>query len=305
MALRSVKGLVALITGGASGLGHATAEHLLKHGAKVAVLDLPSSNGADVAKQLGGDCIFTPANVTVAQDVKGALAEVKKKFGRLDAAVNCAGIAPAMKLYNMKKKRMGDLETVRKTLDINVMGYINVTAYAAELFAENEKDDMGQRGVIINTASIAAFDGQSGQINVMGYINVTAYAAELFAENEKDDMGQRGVVINTASIAAFDGQSGQCAYSASKGAICGMTLPLARDFADDGIRVMTIAPGIFDTPMMAAFPDKVRNFLIALVPNPKRFGIPDEYGALVRHIIENRYLNGEVIRFDGALRMPA
>uniref|UniRef100_A0A914ZQS3 3-hydroxyacyl-CoA dehydrogenase type-2 n=2 Tax=Parascaris univalens TaxID=6257 RepID=A0A914ZQS3_PARUN len=257
--LRSIKGLVALVTGGASGLGRGAAEGLLKHGAKVAILDLPSSAGADVAKEFGNDCIFTPANVTAASEVKSALAEVKKKFGHLDVAVNCAGVAYSFKLFNVKKKKLADLESVRKTLDINVMGYFNVTAYAAELFAENEKDDMGQRGVIINTASIAAFDGQAGQ----------------------------------------------SAYSASKGAIVGMTLPLARDFADDGIRVVTIAPGIFETPMMASFPDKVRNFLTGLVPNPKRFGIPEEYGALVRHIIENRYLNGEVIRLDGALRMPA
>uniref|UniRef100_A0A0M3HXQ0 3-hydroxyacyl-CoA dehydrogenase type-2 n=1 Tax=Ascaris lumbricoides TaxID=6252 RepID=A0A0M3HXQ0_ASCLU len=269
-ALRSTKGLVALVTGGASGLGRGAAENLLKHGAKVAILDLPSSAGAEVAKELGGDCIFTPASVTAASEVKSALADVKKKFGRLDVAVNCAGIAYSFKLFNVKKKKLCDLESVRKTLDVNVMGYFTVAAHAAELFAENEKDEMGQRGVIINTASIAAFDGQAGQ----------------------------------------------SAYSASKGAIVGMTLPLARDFADDGIRVVTIAPGIFDTPMMASFPDKlvvfknmirleVRNFLIGLVPNPKRFGVPEEYGALVRHIIENRYLNGEVIRLDGALRMPA
>ncbi|VDK59613.1 unnamed protein product [Anisakis simplex] len=257
--LRSVKGAVAIVTGGASGLGQGTVEHLLKHGAKVAILDLPTSKGAELADRLGDDCLFTPANVTSVKDVKSAMGNVKTKFGRLDVAVNCAGISFAFKLYNMKKRVMCDLEQVRRTLDVNVMGAFNVVAHAVELFAENEKDDMGQRGVIISTASIAAFDGQSGQ----------------------------------------------SAYAASKGAIASMTLPLARDFANDGIRLVTIAPGIFETPMMASFPKKVNDFLNELVPNPKRMGKPEEYGALVRHIIENRYLNGEVIRLDGALRMPA
>ncbi|VDM46635.1 unnamed protein product [Toxocara canis] len=255
-ALRSAKGLVTLVTGGASGLGRGTAEHLLKHGAKVAILDLPTSKAAELAKELGADCLFTSANVTAVAEVKAALGEVKKTFGRLDVVVNCAGIAYAFKLYSVKKKVMADLEQVRRTLDVNVMGSFNVIAHAVEMFAENEKDDLGQRGLIINTASIAAFDGQAGQSS----------------------------------------------YSASKGAIASMTLPLARDFADDGIRVMAIAPGIFDTPIMGSFPPK---FLSGLVPHPRRFGMPEEFGALVRHIIENRYLNGEVIRLDGALRMPA
>ncbi|KHN88056.1 3-hydroxyacyl-CoA dehydrogenase type-2 [Toxocara canis] len=288
-ALRSAKSLVTLVTGGASGLGRGTAEHLLKHGAKVAILDLPTSKAAELAKELGADCLFTSANVTAVAEVKAALGEVKKTFGRLDVVVNCAGIAYAFKLYSVKKKVMADLEQVRRTLDVNVMGSFNVIAHAVEMFAENEKDDLGQRGLIINTASIAAFDGQAGQSS----------------------------------------------YSASKGAIASMTLPLARDFADDGIRVMAIAPGIFDTPIMGSFPPKqcyehsgmgvekrerktvdkrrgvdmkgeqVHEFLSGLVPHPRRFGMPEEFGALVRHIIENRYLNGEVIRLDGALRMPA
>lgn len=257
-ALRSIKGIVALVTGGASGLGKGTVERLLNHGAKVAILDLPSSKGSELAKGYGSDCIFTPADVTSEDDVKKALEDVKKNFGRLDVNVNCAGIAFAAKLYSVSKKRMQEMERIRKTIDVNVLGTFNVIRHSVALIGENEKDDMGQRGV----------------------------------------------VINTSSVAAYDGQIGQSAYSASKGAIASMTLPLARDFADDGIRVMTIAPGLFDTPLLSSLPEKVHKFLCQLVPNPSRLGKPEEYGALVQHIIENRYLNGETIRLDGALRMP-
>uniref|UniRef100_A0A1I8AHU5 3-hydroxyacyl-CoA dehydrogenase type-2 n=1 Tax=Steinernema glaseri TaxID=37863 RepID=A0A1I8AHU5_9BILA len=256
--IRSSQGLVTVVTGGASGLGRGTAARLINQGAKVAILDLPQSDGAKVAKELGNNCIFTPANVTSESDVKAVFDTVKKEFGRLDGVVNCAGIAYAFKLYSIAKQKMAPLDQIQKTLDVNVIGTFNVIRHGVEL--------MGQ--------------------------------------NEKDDMGQRGVIINTASVAAFDGQSGQSAYSASKGAIAAMTLPLARDFADDGIRVMAIAPGLFDTPLLSSLPEKVKTFLSQLVPNPSRMGNPEEYGALVQHILENRYLNGEVIRLDGALRMP-
>uniref|UniRef100_A0A1I7Y2V5 3-hydroxyacyl-CoA dehydrogenase type-2 n=1 Tax=Steinernema glaseri TaxID=37863 RepID=A0A1I7Y2V5_9BILA len=256
--IRSTKGLVTVVTGAASGLGHGTAARLINQGAKVAILDLPSSKGEEVAKALGKNCIFTPADVTNEADVKAAFAKVKSEFGRVDGTVNCAGIAYAFKLYNSKKGKMAELEKIQRTLNVNVIGTFNVIRYA---------------------------------VQAMG-------------ENKKDEMGQRGVIVNTASVAAFDGQTGQSAYSASKGAIAAMTLPLARDFADDGIRVMTIAPGLFDTPMLSSLPEKVKTYLGQLVPNPNRIGNPEEYGALVQHILENRYLNGEIIRLDGSLRMP-
>ncbi|CAD6197150.1 unnamed protein product [Caenorhabditis auriculariae] len=257
-ALRATKGLTALVTGGASGLGRGTVETLARAGANVAILDLPQSKGAEVAKEIGGNVIFTPANVTSEAEVKAAFDQVKTSFGRVDAVVNCAGIAYAFKLYSISKKKMADLDKIQKTLDVNVIGSFNVIRHGVALMCEHEKDEQGQRGVIISTASVAAFDGQTGQ----------------------------------------------SAYSASKGAITAMTLPLARDFADDGIRFMAIAPGLFDTPLLASLPEKVRTFLSQLVPNPSRMGGPQEYGALVQHIIQNGYLNGETIRLDGALRMP-
>ncbi|KHJ94916.1 oxidoreductase, short chain dehydrogenase/reductase family protein [Oesophagostomum dentatum] len=256
--LRSTKGLVAVVTGGASGLGRGTVQTLAKAGANVAILDLPTSKGAEVAKEIGPNVLFQPANVTSETEVKVAFDTVKEKFGRCDAVVNCAGIAFAFKLYSVSKKKMSDWDKIQKTIDVNVLGTFNVIRHGVALMGENEKDEAGQRGV----------------------------------------------VISTASVAAFDGQTGQSAYSASKGAIVGMTLPLARDFADDGIRFMAIAPGLFNTPLLAALPEKVKTFLSQLIPNPSRMGTPEEYGALVQHIIENRYLNGEVIRLDGALRMP-
>uniref|UniRef100_A0A8R1HI13 3-hydroxyacyl-CoA dehydrogenase type-2 n=1 Tax=Caenorhabditis japonica TaxID=281687 RepID=A0A8R1HI13_CAEJA len=255
--LRSTKGLVTLVTGGASGLGKGTAEVLAGAGAQVVILDLPQSKGAEVAKEIGG--IFTPASVTSESEVKAAFEKVKAEHGRLDALVNCAGIAYAFKLYSVSKKKHADFEKIRQVMDVNVLGTFNVIRYGVALMGEHEKDANGQRGV----------------------------------------------VINTASVAAFDGQTGQSAYSASKGAIVGMTLPLARDFAGDGIRFNTIAPGLMDTPLLSSLPEKVKKFLAQLIPNPSRLGSPQEYGALVQHIIENQYLNGETIRFDGALRMPA
>ncbi|VDM62657.1 unnamed protein product [Angiostrongylus costaricensis] len=256
--LRSTKGLVAVVTGGASGLGRGTVETLVKSGANVAILDLPSSKGADVAKELGENVLFSPTNVVSDAEVKTAFDKVREKFGCCHAVVNCAGIAMAFKLYSVSKKKMGDSEKIQRTIDVNVMGTFNVIRHGVALMGENEKDESGQRGV----------------------------------------------VISTASVAAYDGQTGQSAYSASKGAIVGMTLPLARDFADDGIRFMAIAPGLFDTPLLSSLPEKVRTFLSQLVPNPSRMGNPEEFGALVQHIIQNRYLNGEVIRLDGSLRMP-
>ncbi|XP_004713181.1 3-hydroxyacyl-CoA dehydrogenase type-2 isoform X1 [Echinops telfairi] len=256
-ACRSVKGLVSVITGGASGLGLATAMRLVGQGASAVLLDLPNSDGEAQAKKLGKNCAFAPVDVTSEKDVQAALTVAKAKFGRVDVAVNCAGIAVAIKTYNLKRGQVHSLEDFQQVLNVNLIGTFNMIRLVAQ--------EMGQ--------------------------------------NEPDQGGQRGVIINTASVAAFDGQVGQAAYSASKGGIVGMTLPIARDLAPIGIRVMTIAPGLFGTPLLTSLPDKVRNFLASQVPFPSRLGDPTEYAHLVQAIIENPFLNGEVIRLDGAIRM--
>lgn len=253
-----LKGVVGLVTGGASGLGRATVERFVREGARVTLADLPTSDGAAIAAALGTDkCIFAPVDVTSAADVNAALDATKASFGRLDAAVNCAGIGVAFKTYNFNKNKAHQLEDFERVLTVNTAGSFNVIRLAVGLIGANEPDADGQRGV----------------------------------------------VINTASVAAFDGQMGQAAYSASKGAIVGMTLPIARDLAVQGIRCVTIAPGLFDTPMLASLPDKVRSYLAKTVPNPSRLGDPDEYAHLAQHLVLNKMINGEVIRIDGALRM--
>lgn len=253
-----LKNVVGLVTGGASGLGKATVERLIKEGAKVTLVDLPNSNGADLVKEFGeGRCIFAPADITKEEDIKAALEETKVKFGKLDTAISCAGIGVAFKTYNFNKNNPHSLEDFSRVLTVNTVGTFNVIRLSAGLIGQNEP----------------TLDGQ------------------------------RGVVINTASIAAYDGQMGQAAYSASKGAIVGMTLPIARDLASQGIRCVTIAPGLFDTPLLSSLPEKVRNFLAKNVPCPSRLGNPDEFAALVEHVINNKMLNGEVIRLDGSLRM--
>ncbi len=245
---------VALITGGASGLGLATTEHLVAQGANVVVCDLNEEAGQALAGRLGKQVLFVNVDVTREGSVKAAIAQAVSTFGTLHICINCAGIAPAGRTVG----RHG--------------------ALALEKFSQ-----------VIN-------------INLIGTFNVLRLAAEQMATNDAVD-GERGVIINTASVAAFDGQVGQAGYSASKAAVAGMTLPIARDLAGLGIRVMTIAPGIFDTPMMKGMPDTVRDPLIAMVQSPKRFGDPAEYAALAAHIINNAYLNGDVIRLDGAIRM--
>ncbi|XP_055934354.1 3-hydroxyacyl-CoA dehydrogenase type-2-like isoform X1 [Argiope bruennichi] len=255
--IRAVKGLVALVTGGASGLGEGTARRLIKHGASVVILDLPSSNGQKVAEELGQNCAFAPADITKDRDVEEALKIVKAKFHKLDVTVNCAGIGVASKIYNFKKDSPHSLDDFMKTLNVNTIGTFNVIRQAVGLMGKNAPDEDGQKGVVINTASVAAFEGQRGQV----------------------------------------------AYSASKGGIVGMTLPLARDLECQGIRCCTIAPGLFDTPLLAKLPEKVKKELAKDVPFPQRLGKPDEYAHLVQAIIENPMLNGCVIRLDGALRM--
>ncbi|XP_001608110.1 3-hydroxyacyl-CoA dehydrogenase type-2 [Nasonia vitripennis] len=252
-----LKGVVTLVTGGASGLGRGTVERFIKQGGKVVIGDLPSSKGNDLAKELGDSAVFVPLDVTSEKDVQLAVSTAKEKFGRLDVLVNAAGIAVAHKTFNSNKMMAHSLEDFERVLKVNTLGTFNAIRLSAGAMVENEP-------------------------------NVD---------------GQRGVIINTASVAAFDGQIGQAAYSASKGAVVGMTLPIARDLSRDGIRVVTIAPGLFDTPMLASLPEKVRNFLAKSIPFPQRLGKAEEYAQLAQSIVENPLLNGETIRLDGALRM--
>lgn len=250
-----IEGSVAIVTGGASGLGEATVRALVAAGAKAVIIDMNEERGAAVADELGDGVVFVKADVSDAEQVQAAV-DAGKALGPVRIAVNCAGVGWAARTL----KRDGtphDLELFRKVITINLLGSFNVLRLAASAMSENDPVD-----------------------------------------------GERGVVINTASVAAFDGQIGQAAYAASKGGVVGMTLPIARDLAKANIRVMTIAPGTFDTPMLAGVAEEFRQALAAGIPNPSRLGDPAEYAALARHIVENPYLNGEVIRIDGALRMP-
>lgn len=245
---------VVLITGAASGLGEATARKVLETGAKVVVIDLPSSRGIEAYAEFGDRVAFAPADVRSPEDVAAAIAKAKE-MGTLRAAINCAGVATPGRIIG--RKGVLDLDTFRTVIDINLVGSFNVLRLAAEAMMENEPLD-----------------------------------------------GDKGVIINTASVAAYDGQIGQAAYASSKGGIVALTISAARDLADKNIRVMTIAPGVMETPMMAGLPEAARTTLEALVPHPARLGKPEEYAMLAGHIIENSLLNGEVIRLDGALRMP-
>lgn len=253
-----LKGSISLVTGGASGLGKATVERLIQQGGRVVLCDLPVSKGDEVAKSFSeGNCTFVPVDITKEADVENALNITKEKFGKLNHVVNCAGVGVAFKTYNFNKKRPHSLEDFARVV----------------------------------------------QVNTIGTFNVIRLAVGLIAENEAMQDGQKGVIINTASVAAYEGQMGQAAYSASKGAIVGMTLPIARDLASQGIRVCTIAPGLFNTPLFDSLPEKVVQFLAKSIPFPQRLGHPPEFAMLVQSIIENPMLNGEVIRLDGALRM--
>ena len=250
-----ISGKVALITGGASGLGLATAEKLLESGSKVMLVDLNEENVKKSAENLGDNTSYAVANVTDEDSVKGCIANTMDTFGGIHIVVNCAGIGSASKTVG--KDGAHPLDYFKMVVDINLTGTFNVLRLAAV--------EMGN--------------------------------------NEPGDDGECGVIVNTASVAAFDGQIGQAGYSASKAGVVGMTLPIARDLARMGIRINTIAPGIFDTPMMAMAPDQVRNPLIEMTQFPKRLGLPNEYASLVKHIVENPFLNGETIRLDGRIRM--
>ena len=247
-----ISGQGALITGGASGLGLATARRVVAAGGHVTIIDLPTSQGAAIAEELGG--VFVPADVTSVDEVQAAVATAQAA-APLRIVVNCAGIAPPAKVLD----REG------------------------------------------NPAVLADFE-RVVRINLVGTFNVLSQASAVIAKNELID-GDRGVIVNTASVAAFDGQIGQPAYAASKGGVHAMTIPVARELARYGIRVCTIAPGIMETPMLMGLPQAAQDSLGQQVPHPSRLGRPDEYAALVQHIVENDYLNGETIRLDGAIRM--
>ncbi|MFC7885162.1 3-hydroxyacyl-CoA dehydrogenase [Streptomyces sp. NPDC057376] len=248
-----IQGCVALVTGGASGLGRATAERLLTAGASVVLVDLPTSDGTAVADELGDRVTFASADVTSEQDIAAAL-DSAGRLGDLRIVVNCAGIGTPARV--LSKKGPLPLDLFARVVQINLVGTFNVIRLAAERMSTVEPAQ-----------------------------------------------GDRGVIVNTASVAAFDGQVGQAAYSASKGGVVGLTLPVARDLASRQIRVVTIAPGLFETPMLASLPEEAKQSLGAQVPHPSRLGTPEEYAALVQHIVENPMLNGETIRLDGAIRM--
>lgn len=252
-----IKDKVFLVTGAGSGLGAATARNLAEGGAKVVLLDLNREAGEKVAAELGANARFVETDVASEASAVNAVQAAISAFGAIHGLVNCAGVAPAEKVVG--KEGPHKLESFTRTININLIGTFNMLRLAAEAMLKNAPDEGGERGVIVNTASVAAFEGQLGQ----------------------------------------------AAYAASKGAIVALTLPVAREFARSGIRCLTIAPGIMETPMLLGMPAEVQESLNKMVPFPTRMGKPSEYAALVRHIAENSYLNGEVIRLDGAIRMGA
>ena len=251
-----LQNVVALVTGGASGLGEATVRRLVAGGAKVIIADLNDKKGIALANELGNNAYFITCDVSAETDVESAIDTALTNFDKLNVLVNCAGIGEAIKTTH-HERGAHPLDSFERVIKVNLVGTFNAIRLAA---------------------------------------------TEMIG-NTPNENGERGVIINTASVAAFDGQMGQAAYSASKGGIVGMTLPIARDLARDGIRVMTIAPGLFDTPLLAGLPEKARISLGQQVPFPSRLGQPAEYAQLAQHIIENVMLNGEVIRLDGAIRM--
>jgi NAD(P)-dependent dehydrogenase (short-subunit alcohol dehydrogenase family) len=252
-----IEGSVAIVIGGASGLGEATVRNFVEGGGKVSILDIQEEKGQTLSAELGDDVIFYMTNVTDEQSVQNAIDKTVEAFGGIHIAVNCAGV--------------GD---------------------AAKVLGKEGPMSMDQFNKVI-------------QINLIGTMIVIRLAAEKMVANPPNDDGEKGVVINTASAAAFDGQIGQPAYSASKAGVVGMTLPIAREFAEYGLRIVTIAPGLFETPLLLALPEKVRVSLDKMVPFPNRLGKPAEFAMLARQIVENPMLNGETIRLDGALRMAA
>lgn len=251
-----IQGNVFVVTGGGSGLGAATARMVVERGGRVVLADVNPQNGDAVATELGSQARFVQTDVTSDDSARNALA-VAASMGTLRGLVNCAGIAPAEKVVG--REGAHSLDTFARTINVNLLGSFNMIRLAAEIMNASEPDATGERGVIVSTASVAAFDGQIGQ----------------------------------------------AAYAASKGGVVAMTLPMARELCRSGVRVMTIAPGIMETPMLLGLPPEVQDSLGKMVPFPSRMGKPAEYAALVEHIFTNQYLNGEVIRLDGAIRMAA
>ncbi|TQR18522.1 SDR family NAD(P)-dependent oxidoreductase [Psychrobacillus soli] len=253
----NIQGKTAIVTGGASGLGLATVEQLIQKGANVAVLDRDIKNFHDIQERLGKDNLETiETDVTNEESVKYAVNLAYQRFGSIDICVNCAGIAIGVKTYG--SKGVFPLEYYKKVIDVNLVGTFNVLSRAVEQMVKNEREDSQERGVIVNTSSGAAYDGQMGQ----------------------------------------------AAYSASKAGIAGMTLPIARDLSNYGIRINAIAPGLFKTPMAGGITEDILEGIKAQMEYPKRLGEASEFASLVVHMIENTYLNGEVIRLDGATRLP-
>jgi NAD(P)-dependent dehydrogenase (short-subunit alcohol dehydrogenase family) len=252
-----VSGKTFLISGGASGLGAACARKLAEAGGNILIADLNREGGERLAAELGAHARFQPADVTDEASVRGAIEAAVRCFGALHGSIQCAGIALAERI-------------------------------------------LGKSG----PHPLASFAKVIG-VNLIGTFNVLRLAAEVMAKNEPSAGGERGVIVNTASVSAFEGQVGQAAYAASKGGVVSLTLPAARELARSGIRVVAVAPGLFDTPLLAGLPEPARQSLGQQVPFPSRLGRPEEFAALVRHIIENEMLNGAVIRLDGALRMAA
>ncbi|AYN66342.1 3-hydroxyacyl-CoA dehydrogenase [Euzebyella marina] len=252
-----IQNKVFLITGGASGLGLAVAKMILKNGGQAVLADINEGAGEKVVNELGADALFCKTDVTDEEVVKLALEKALNKFGRLNGVINCAGIGPGERVLG--RSGIHQLATFKKVVEINLIGTFNVLRLAADVMHQNVPEDDGERGIIINTASVAAYEGQIGQ----------------------------------------------AAYSASKGGIISMMLPIARELARFGIRVMTIAPGTFETPLLMGFSEEVKESLGQQVPFPSRLGKPEEFAQLAQHIIENQMLNGETIRLDGAIRMAA
>ncbi|WP_022794647.1 3-hydroxyacyl-CoA dehydrogenase [Marinococcus halotolerans] len=251
-----INGKVFLLPGGASGLGGATANMLVENGAKVVIADFEVRPGRKRAKELGDSAIFIEMDVTSDEKGKETIDKTIETFGRIDGVVNCAALGLAEKILN--KKDSHSLEHFTRVI----------------------------------------------QTNLVGTFNMLRLGADAMRHNEPNEQGERGIIINTSSIAAYEGQVGQAAYSASKGGIWSLTAPAARELSDFGIRVMAIAPGLFETPFYMSFPEKARQTLGQNVPFPRRLGFPNEYASLVKEIIHNTMLNGETIRLDGALRMP-
>ncbi|TFD32701.1 SDR family NAD(P)-dependent oxidoreductase [Cryobacterium cryoconiti] len=281
-----IDGCSALVTGAASGLGLATAAALAEAGAAVVLLDLPGSAGEQAAASIGDRARFVPGDVTRGEDVQAAV-DAAVGLAPLRIVVNCAGIAPGQRTVDRNGTPL-PLEDFDRVVRINLVGTFNVVRLAAAAMQATEPVGGTPDG-----------HGATGSIGATGATGATGAI-----DQSVTTVPERGVIINTASVAAFDGQIGQAAYAASKGGVAAMTLPLAREFARSLIRVVAVAPGVFDTPLLQGLPESVRESLAAQVPHPARLGNPADFAALVRHIIENPMLNGDTIRLDGAIRMP-